>query len=276
MAATKLSRNAKCPCRSGKKVKYCCGDKARTWKPIDFGLFQLAAPMRVTPVAQTIEESPIAHWLIECARRMTLRAMQPDATQGDVLVSLLLTVTAAEAAVNRLLEPLVSRDEWEGTSGLKSVERLRTPEKWEKLSDLLHMHPALRKGQAPLQTFTGTLEARHALVHFKHGMNRKVSEARGPEQILYDVPANIVVDSDLMSRPRTQVSKSPAEEALQPSKAEGYYLSFAALLLPTLNAYPTVDPSLAYAVREMRSALGVTGTEAEEADRAIQLDGRPR
>jgi hypothetical protein len=255
--AKKLSRNAPCPCGSGKKIKHCCGEKARTWKPIDFGSFQTAGPLRVRPVAQTIQESSIVQWLIDCARRMTLKAMQPSSGPGDVLIALLLTVTAAEAAANRLLEALVSQAEWEGKDGAKSVEKLPFLEKWEKLSDLLRLTPPLRRGEGALQAFRYTLQARHDLVHFKHGKNAKVFEARGPEQVLYDVPANIEIDAALLSAPKDQVVSSPVEESLQGTKAEGYYLSFANVLMPVLDASPMTDPSLRHAIREMRVALGV-------------------
>lgn len=255
--ADKLSRNALCPCGSGKKIKRCCGERARTWKPVDFGSFQLAGPVRVQPVAQTTEESPIAHWLIDCARQMTLKAIQQNATHGDVLVALLLTVTAAEAAVNRLLEALVSVEEWEGKGGAKSAERLPFLEKWERLSKALAIEPPLRRGEWPLQALQQTLQARHDLVHFKHGKNTKVFEARGAQQIVYDVPMNLEIDSALLEAPKEQVSRSSVEDSLQPSKAEGYYLSFADVLVPVLDACPTNDRSLVYAVREMRKALGV-------------------
>ncbi len=252
------------PLWSGKKIKRCCGEKARTWKPVDLGGgFQLAGPVRVRPVAQAIEESSIVHWLIDCARRMTLKAMQPEAGPGDVVIALLLTVTAAEAAANRLLEAFVSPDEWEGRGGAKPVEKLRFVEKWEKLSDLLRLTPPLRRGEGALQAFQGTLQARHDLVHFKHGKNTKVFEARGPQQVLYDVPANIEIDAALLSAPKDQLVRSPVEDSLQRSKAEGYYLSFANVLMPVLDACPIRDPSLRYAVREMRVALGVAAPVGE-------------
>jgi len=255
--AKKLSRNAPCPCRSGEKIKHCCGEKARGWKPVDFGSFQLAGPVRIQPVAQTIEESSIVQWLIDCARRMTLKAMQPNVGPGDVVIALLLTVTAAEAAANRLLEALVSADEWEGKGGGKSIEKLRFLAKWEKLSDLLRLTPPLRRGEGALQAFQQTLQARHDLVHFKHGKNTTVFEARGPQQVLYDVPAQIQIDPGFLAAPKDQVVRSPVEDSLQPSKVEGYYLTFANVLAPVLDACPTTDPSLRYAVREMRAALGV-------------------
>jgi hypothetical protein len=254
----KLSRNAPCPCGSGNKIKRCCGERARTWKPIDFGSFQLAGPVRVQAIAQTTEESPVAHWLIDCARQATLKAKQSNAVHADVLVALLLTVTAAEAVVNRLLEALVSPAEWEGNgSRAKPVERLPLTEKWEKLSKTLALDPPFRRGEGVLQAFQQTLQARHDLIHFKHGKNAKVFEARGAQQVVYDVPMNIDIDPDLLVAPKEQVARSSVEDSLQPSRAEGYYLSFAEMLVPVLNACPTNDPSLAYAVDKMRNALGV-------------------
>jgi hypothetical protein len=264
--ASKLSTNAPCPCGSGKKIKRCCGEKARTWKPFDFGAFQLAGPLRLTAVAQSIEESPVAHWLIGCARQMTIKAMQPDAGHIDVLIALLLTATAAEAAVNRLLEALVSRDEWEGKGKAKSVERLPFLDKWEKLSETLAMDPPLRRGEWPLQALQQTLQARHDLVHFKHSKNTKVYEARGAQQILYG-PTHLEIDPALLDAPKEQVARSPVEDSLQPSKAEGYYLSFADVLVPVLDACPTTDSSLAHAVAEMRKYLGVVESETPKTRR---------
>lgn len=64
MGAHKVSRNAICPCESGRKYKHCCLDKKFEWTVADHGLIMRSIPIseELKPVlAQQIERFVTRH-----------------------------------------------------------------------------------------------------------------------------------------------------------------------------------------------------------------------
>jgi hypothetical protein len=55
MHRKKLSRNAQCPCGSGRKYKHCCWDKGFEWVEDEAGLVYRSTPMS-SEVKETLEQ----------------------------------------------------------------------------------------------------------------------------------------------------------------------------------------------------------------------------
>jgi hypothetical protein len=218
----KLSPNDKCPCGSGKKIKHCHGEPARSWQPVDVGGgFVLSAPPRVTARAVTMEEHSLPHWLLMLARKTAEEAAKPSAGNYQALLALLMVTTAGEAIVNRLLEPLVSQREWIGTKEKKGLDWKPPPAKWVELSKRLGVEPPFRLGEWPVQSFARAVEARNALVHFKHSKNLTVSESDPIEWVLGEQPR--VELAELATRPQREVQAPELGESLEPAVAAKHF-----------------------------------------------------
>ena len=247
MGVSKPSRNALCPCQSGKKIKNCCGEAARRWRPIDFGGFTLTGPPRGSVSLVLSRESDLPQRLVAMARRAAVAAADPGAGDYEAASALLLVNTAAEAVLNRLLEPLVTADDWVGTKGRPGLERARTEKKWVRLSELLRMKPHLLGDREPLCAFLKTVDARNSLVHFKHGENWETVETPS-------VPWNwggtteIPAGDLARQRPKRIIEEGQLQGALTREAVTRYFASFKTLLTEVLKHCPADDAHVASAV----------------------------
>lgn len=235
--AKKLSVNAPCPCKSGKKIKKCCGEAARRWTPVEISPgFVLAGPPRIEMTAVSSQDSSVPQWMLALARRAAASAEAEGASEGDALMTLLLVTTAGEAILNRILEPLVPADEWERNGRSKGIEMMATPDKWIELSKRLKLDPPFTRGTPPLQRYLKTVDARHTLVHFKHGRNVRHFESE-PKRIPWDGGVHIDL-SELSSMETKPVNVPEVEPVLDPKSAKEYFESLRALLGPVIEALP--------------------------------------
>jgi len=92
-------------------------------------------------------------WILGQARAFAVTCCQEGATEGHTSIALLLTATAGEAVVNRLLEPLVRPEDW------SFIERGSVDEKWELLSTKLRLVPPLERSK--VQRKLGLRELKH-------------------------------------------------------------------------------------------------------------------
>jgi hypothetical protein len=251
VGAPKPSRNAPCPCGSGKKIKNCCGEGARRWKPIDLGGFTVPAPPKGKVSLVISRESDLPQRLVAMARRAVAAATVHDTGDYEAVTALLLVHTAAEAVLNRLLEPLVSPDEWAGAKGGPSLERARTEKKWVRLSELLKMKPNLSRNREPLRSFLKTVEARNSLVHFKHGENWET----------YETPSVPWRWGETTQVPAGELARQPPKRMIETGQLHGaltreavgrYFDSFRALLAQVMKHCPA---EAAHVASEVTAAL---------------------
>jgi hypothetical protein len=235
--AKKLSVNAPCPCKSGKKIKKCCGEPARRWRPVDLGGgVVLSAPPKIKARAVTTEEHSLPHWLLALARNAADDAGKPSAGNYHALMALLLVTTAGEAIVNRLLEPLVAEEEWIGSKEKKGLEWKSSPVKWAELSKRLGVDPPLRLGEKPLQGYARAVEARNALVHFRHSKNLTVSESDPVEWVVGEQP-EIGLD-ELATRPKHAVATPQLGDDLEPAVAAKHFDSLRQMVEAVMERLP--------------------------------------
>jgi hypothetical protein len=232
----KRSPNDPCPCKSGKKIKHCHGEPARTWQPVDFGGFVLSAPPRITARAVTTEESSLPHWLLALARNAADEAAKPHAGNYHALIALLIVTTAGEAIANRLLEPLVPEAEWIGTKEKRGLEWKSSPVKWAELSKRLGLNPPFRLGERPLQAYARAVEDRNALVHFRHSKNVAVSESDPVEWLMGEHPA--VTLAELATRPQREVSTPQLRDRLHPEVAAKHFDSLREMVIAVVERLP--------------------------------------
>ena len=184
-------------------------------------------------------ESPLPCLLVTYAREAHLRLAERPITRREPMLALLLTVTAGEAVVNRLLEPLVSEQDW------GKLERRGSAQKWVRLADELGLVGQIAEGNDPLAGFLKVVAARHSIVHFKHGPNLQSLTAT-PLEV---VPGQAITVS--MSELKPQVL-GMAEDALDRTKATLYYPSLEKLVRRVLDAYEVKQPGI---VLMLRNAL---------------------
>ncbi len=232
----KRSPNDPCPCNSGKKIKHCHGEPARSWQPVDFGGFVLAAPPRITARAVTTEESSVPHWLLALARNAADEAARPSAGNYHALMALLLVTTAGEAIANRLLEPLVPEAEWIGMKEKRGLEWKSSPVKWAELSKRLGVNPPFRLGQRPLQAYARAVEDRNALVHFRHSKNLASSESEPVEWVMGERPPMTL--AELATQPKREVSTPQIGEGLQPEVAAKHFDSLREMVVAVVEHLP--------------------------------------
>ncbi|WP_242355952.1 hypothetical protein [Anaeromyxobacter sp. SG64] len=187
---------------------------------------------KVTAVATVEEDSRLPLWLLANAKAAaTHNCVLPDAAEWEGFVALTAVCTAAEAIVNRLLEPLVTTAEWDG-SGKKSLERKSVVEKWIKLSTLLRTTPPFNAGSEPIQSFAKVVEARNSLVHFKHGKNVRVFESEMKFRLGHRIPS----PEEVAKRPpRKILQEGVVEPTLAPTNGPTYFAAFERVLLPILE-----------------------------------------
>lgn len=186
--------------------------------------------------------SQVPHWLIALAERTHRDVLRPEANYLNGLMALLLTVTAAEAAINCMLEPLMSKEEWLGTGKKRNgFDFAPTAAKWERLSRELGLAQPLAEDVEPLAPFLKTITARHALVHYKH--SRNINEhVLGPAKFSFGTSTMIPIGAFIEAGQGTQLGE--AEAAMAPEAARAYYPSFEKLLRAVLPAYAAKDDSL--------------------------------
>lgn len=161
--------------------------------------------------------------LIDYARKAHQVVEAGFTTRQPPLMALVLTATAGEAAVNFMLEPLLTPNEW------KAIERKGPERKWTRLSKELQLAPPLEKPSEPLAGFLRTLDARHHVVHFQHGKN--VQRLESPAVSLVSGRSFVPISAMRATTPAS------AEDALRAENALTYYPSLEKLLRVVLPAY---------------------------------------
>src|SRR5262249_1798158 len=125
--AKKPGRNEPCLCGSGKKFKHChegmenlglTGVETVGPFTVDYSTVKARA------ILSSSEDQRLHGWLLERAAAAFRASQMPGGDHYQVLLTVLLSAFAAEALVNRLLEPVLSADEW-----AKVEESEGTPEK---------------------------------------------------------------------------------------------------------------------------------------------------
>lgn len=233
----RLGRNAPCHCGSGAKYKNCHlgEDRDNITVAFDNGLVATLESVETTWIST--QTSRIPEWLLLLARDAVRRTGEPGATERTSLEAVLLVVTAGEAVLNWLLEPLVSHDEFYGAGGKKGMESLTTKKKWVRLSELLKMKPTLRHDAPPLQSFLDTVSVRNDVMHFKHGKNVRTSRRAAVPGVKQRGRLFIPV-SAVMAAPLQEAPKENVEDKLRPERAGAYLATLVDLLQAVLPAYP--------------------------------------
>lgn len=212
------------------------------------GDFQLSLRREAKAVAVIEEDSKLPLWLLANAKAVAMHNCRVQgASEWDGFIALTSICTAAEALANRLLEPLVSPQEWNGL-GKKSVERWSPADKWVKLSALLKTDPTFTHGTEPMQSLKELIDARNDLVHFKHGKNVRRFETEIPFRLGTTLPT----PEQMVKAPRSKVlQEGCVEPTLAPSLAASYYKAFERVLLPVLDRCGgTVVADVADRIRE--------------------------
>lgn len=236
----RFPRNAKCHCGSGRKYKRChlAEDRDNITVAFDNGLVATLASVEASWISTRTSRTP--EWLLWLARDAVRRTGEPGASPRDGLEAVLLVVTAGEAILNWLLEPLVSRDEFYGVGGRNGLENLNTRKKWVRLSELLKMKPTLRPDAPPLQPFLDTVDVRNDVMHFKHGKNIRTS--RGAAVPGIKQRGRLVIPmAEVIAAPLQEAPGENVEDKLRPERAEAYLATLVALLKAVLPAYPDKD-----------------------------------
>lgn len=197
------------------------------------------ASVQASAVIASVEDQRLQGWLTERAAAGFRATQMPGADHYQTLLTVLLSALAAEALVNRLLEPLLSADEWS-----KMERDLGTPEKWMRLYDRLRLTPKA----GSMQKLRALFKLRNDLVHLKHSTTLIRKET--------PVPLKWAL------RPKGEPPKAPAEvtadpklrERLEPRCAADYYGCVRDLLVGVLESYPRdpfkVDEHLRQLLRE--------------------------
>jgi hypothetical protein len=222
------------------------------------GNVQVALHRNAKLVAVIEEDSKLPLWLLANAKAAaTHNCRRAEAAEWEGFVALTSVCTAAEALANRLLEPLVTAQEWDGL-GKKSLERKSIQEKWVKLSAILKTDPPFTLGTEPIQSFKQVVDARNALVHFKHGANMRRFETERRFRVGSPLPSL----DDMVKQPPTRVlQEGTVEPTLAPSLAATYYEAFERVLLPIL------EKCAGTAVAEVADRIRQTLAIADEAIR---------
>jgi hypothetical protein len=186
--------------------------------------------------------SIVPWWLVALAERAHRNVLDARATNHDGLMVLLLTVTAGEAAVNRLLEPLVSGKEWFGTGKKRGgLDFAPTAAKWTRLCRELGIAPPLDEVTEPLASFLKTIGARHALVHYKHSRNTN-------ELVAGPVKTSVASNSDgsiaYVFGAGEGTKLGEADAAISPDAARNYFPTLEKVLRAVLPAYKAKDDSI--------------------------------
>lgn len=231
------------------------------------GVLQLSLQPDARIVAVVEEDSKLPLWLLANAKAVAMHNCRVQgASEWDGFVALTSVCTAAEALANRLLEPLVPAREWDG-SGRRSVERWSLPEKWVKLSGIVKTNPVFTLGTEPMQSFKKVIDARNALVHFKHGKNVRRFEAEKPFRLGKALPT---VEEIVKQPPRKVLQEGIVQQTLAPSLAPSYFEAFERVLLPIL------DTCAGSAVAEVANRIRETLDIAEAAIRREEGRGLER
>lgn len=203
--------------------------------------------MTVELIPRLTMPSIVPWWLVALAQRAHQDLLHPQANNYNDLMALLLTVTAGEAAVNRLLEPLVSREVWFGTGKKRGgLDFAPTGARWVRLSKELALVPPLEEAHEPLASFLKTVDARHALVHFKHSHNIHELVAK-PVTLSLNAPTLVPVEDFFGSSPDSQLGE--ADAAIAPEVARSYFPSLEKLLGAVLPAYAAKEDGIAMLFR---------------------------
>jgi hypothetical protein len=244
MPIPKPAPNEPCPCDSGKSYGDC---HALSEHPYPFpnkpGLWFGKPTIRGYYVDE--EASPIPQWLLGFAQQWVQQCSSSEATEGHTVHALMMIVTAGEAILNRLLEPLVSESMW------PDIEKKGTASKWLRLSKELNLRPALNGGNGPLYDYLRVVELRNVLVHFKHGKNmRRFEQEFETTWTEGDVTVDLSVPK---GKPATKAPEMDLRAALTPKLVKEHYEALRKLLLVVLDAHP--DDQF-HVVASLKEALG--------------------
>jgi hypothetical protein len=142
-ALSPVPEGDRCPCNSGVKHGECCQPhEDRQWFLLNLpeGLQVHLRRPAIKSSLITKSAPPFAEFLINSVARAVVAANGPEAAECEGLNALVLTATALEGVVNRLLEPLTEPAKWEGRKG---VEGYALRKKWLVLYSELKLKPGL-------------------------------------------------------------------------------------------------------------------------------------
>jgi hypothetical protein len=240
----RVGRNVLCWCKSGKKYKRCHLLLEQGVGAIEVELSGgkvLLSDIQISASFTTETPSTMPQWLLSIAISRARYALTPDGGDLGCLDAILYVCTAAEALVNRLLEPLVPEGDWlpkkneKGKLTDRGIEGLTAEKKWKKLYSLLNIKPELSEGTDPFRSFLAVVEIRNQLIHFKHGKNIERTET--PLKTTYRY-GHVEADGTRPLGPRLVIQKSEIREFLGPGRARGYMESLKGMLEPVLKVYP--------------------------------------
>jgi len=224
----KLRPNDRCHCGSGLKYKKCHQSMDEGHTPFRLPGHRSAQVNSVSIRAEVVEAvaSPIPEWLLAIARSTAENAV----SNKDTMLTIVLVATAAEAAVNRLLEPLIAAEHWD------DLEQKRAEDKWKRLYRELGL-PPLAKLDPPLASLLELVNLRNALVHFKHGTN--VWSKAQPVVAQWDKGTVSVMPTLPLGKEEERSPKIDFHEVLRPARAPEYYGALKDILTPVLDAHPS-------------------------------------
>jgi hypothetical protein len=129
-----LGEEEPCRCMSGKAYRACHLDSDLVDKNRAVKVQMEGGPilsMHVDTVAAELEqvtEFPLPSWLLGQARDLAAGASGPSGGEEWTIMTVIMSAIAAEAVVNRLLEPRTPPEKW---AGRKGIERKATLDrKW--------------------------------------------------------------------------------------------------------------------------------------------------
>lgn len=225
-----LGRNELCHCGSGKKYKKCHlnqdGIPALVQETGDGGSFTINVAGTTLHLVEEVE-SQIPEWLYLHAATFAKQAA--GSGHAATMMTVFLTAAASEALVNRLLGPLVPKDEW------RRVEFAKPAEKWSALARKIGLEQKLAAGERPLQDLAKVHALRNELMHFKHERHSGTTRREVPKEIQ---GGRLVFDFENPGQPSTESGNGPdLAAALAPKQAQLYFGYLKESLEIVLGAY---------------------------------------
>lgn len=246
---------ASCPCGSSKIHGQCCAllpEKRYLLFTFSDGRSAFVQLSSVKAMVTRKAARPMAEWMLRAAALSVQAALQPSASEYETLSALLIVTTSLEAAVNRLLEPLMKPADW------IDFERKSSTQKWSRLYQRVGVKPGLSPDKEPLAALIEIVELRNALVHFKHGKHVRSEEM--------SVPASWALGNEggelTLNLPGSlpPMPESPVYGQLAPQRARHFGSSLLAMLDPVLARHQSdefnVVQNMRLELEQMRRVLG--------------------
>jgi len=225
-----------CACGSGKKARKCC-DRPTRWATSHAGILADGSSIEVHGVTASMDVvafPPLPLELFQLARLARDAATDPTATYLATLQCVVLAAAAAEAAVNVLLQPLLSESEWNGEGKRRGFSWESPKRKWLRLSRVIPTDPLLELHTGPFAPVAALLDLRNSVMHFRieHHMQRLSVPLTPP---VFDKGHLTLVGAPEHEIRRAMGTLAGLPDELSVQKAPGYFAAVADLFVFVLE-----------------------------------------